>query len=446
MIVSRHFRSFITSALSIRGALAVTALLLASVLSGVDDVRGQQAGKALRLSAIEVSGLERYTREQVLAASGLQLGQLVDIPAIDEAANRLMSSGLFKKLSYRFRSAGNQVTVTFQVEEARETVPVVFDNFVWFSDQELLEAVRREIPTFDGTAPESGDMPDNIKKALQQLLNDRKIQGHVEYFPATNASGKNARYLFSVKGVKIPICALLFPGAQDVKESDLLKASKSLFEQSYSREEVQTFAVYNLIPIYRQRGHLRASFLEPVVKPQSDAECLNGVHVTMQVDEGSIYTWDKAEWSGNVALSAQELSNAIGIKTGERADGLKIDKAPHFVSEAYGKKGYIEARVAGVPEFDDANRRVSYRYNVTEGPQYRMGTLEINGLPEDLTQKLKESWQLKTSDLFDASYYDKFMKKALVEINAHGLRPQNISVKNKANPDNRTVSVVIDFK
>jgi outer membrane protein assembly factor BamA len=446
MIVPRFLRLRIPSAVNLRSRHALPLLLLISVLLIAHAAHAQQAGKALRLGAIEITGLQRYTREQVLTASGLQLGQPVDIPAIDEAANKLLSSGLFKKLSYRFRSAGSQVTVTFLVEETKETVPVVFDNFVWFSEQELQEAVRREVPTFDGTVPESGEMPDSIQKALQQLLNERKIPGHVEYYSAASAAGKNARYLFSVKGMKIPICSIVFPGAKDVKESELVNTAKPLFAQGYSREEVQTFAVYNLIPIYRQRGHLRASFLEPVVKPATNDDCQNGVNVTFQVDEGPIYTWEKAEWSGNTTLSAQELSSALGMKPGERADGLKIDKGLHFIYEAYGKKGHIETRVASRPEFDDSNRRVAYHYEVTEGPQYRMGTVEIVGLPEALAQRLKDSWQLKMSELFDTSYYDAFLKKAMMEIAAAGLRPQDINVQNKPNRDNRTVNVVITFK
>lgn len=338
------------------------------------------------------------------------------------------------------------MTVTFEVEEAKETVPVVFDNFVWFSEQELMEAIRREVPSFDGTAPESGGMPDNIKKALQNLLNERKIQGQVEYLAAADASGKNSRYLFSVKGVKIPICSLLFPGAKDVKESDLLQASKPLFEQDYSREDVQTFARINLIPIYRQRGHLRASFLEPVIKPQKDADCQNGVSVTLQVDEGNIYTWDKAEWTGNSTFTAQELSAALGMKPGERADGLKIDKGRASISQFYGKKGYIEARVADAPVFDDANRRVSYRYTVTEGAQYRMGAVEIKGLPEDLAKRLKDNWKLQAGDVFDASYDEDFMKRAMMEVAAAGFTPQESKVEYKPNRDNRLVDVLINFK
>ncbi len=448
MIVPRSFRSLHLSPASRRSNFAPACLLLLTFfLINVHVASGQQeTTKGLRLGKVEVSGLERYTHEQVLAASGLQIGQPIDIPAADEAANRLMSSGLFKTLSYRFRSSGNQVTISFQVEEAKAMFPVVFDNFVWFTDQQLLDAIRREVPSFDGTAPESGQMPDSIKKALQALLNERKIPGQVDYFLSADVAGKNAEHLFSVKGVKIPICALVFPGARDVKESELLTAAKPLFEQDYSFKDVVAFAKATLIPIYRQRGHLRAHFLDPVAKPSSDADCKNGVNLDLQINEGYIYTWEQAHWSGNAALSAQELSAALGMKAGERADGSKIDKGWRLISEAYGKKGYIEARVKGTPEFDDANRRVSYNYSVTEGPLYRMGALEINGLPEALTQRLKDSWKLQPSDVFDASYYETFMKKAMMEIGAAGLRLSETNVQFKPNRDNLTVNVIVNIK
>ncbi len=446
MFVPRAFDALNPGAIFRRSRITLPLLLLSFFLLAVHCVQGQQAAKVSRLGKIEVNGLERYTHEQVVTASGLQLGQAVDIPAVDEAANRLMSSGLFKKLSYRFRSNGGQVTVTFDVEEAKETVPVVFDNFVWFSEQELQQAIHRDVPSFDGTAPESGEMPDNIKKALQRLLNERRIEGHVEYYPAADASGKNARHHFAVKGIKIPICALRFPGSLDVKESDLLKAARQLMGQDYSREDILSFARVNLLPVYRQRGHLRASFLEPSAKPLSDTECPNGVSVSLQVDEGNIYTWEKAQWTGNSVLTEQELSAALGMKTGERADGIRIDKGAVSVAQAYGKRGYIEARLTAVPEFDDANRRVTYRYAVTEGGQFRMGTLEINGLSEALTEKIKYGWKLQAGEAFDASYAEAFVKKAFTELAAAGPVPQESKIEYKPNPDNRLVNVFIYFK
>jgi hypothetical protein len=43
--------------------------------------------------------------------------------------------------------------VTFTIEEAEWTMPVLLDNFVWFKDDEIVTALRQRIPSFDGTAP-----------------------------------------------------------------------------------------------------------------------------------------------------------------------------------------------------------------------------------------------------------------------------------------------------
>src|SRR5436853_3720965 len=227
----------------------LSSLLLIALLLIAPLAHAQQpaSGKTLRLSSIEVKGLQRYNKEQAIAASGLQIGQQIDVAALDAAAQRLAGSGLFTNLSYRLHTQGNEATVTFEVEEAKGAgVPVVFDNFVWFTDEEIANAVRRELPAFDGTALESSGMINGITKALQQLLQEKKIQGTVDYTPSADPSGGHAKHVFSVKGANIKICTLHFPGATDVQESELVKYSKTLFENEYSREFVHAYADANL--------------------------------------------------------------------------------------------------------------------------------------------------------------------------------------------------------
>src|SRR5438045_7217879 len=108
--------------------------------------------KGSQLSKIDVIGLKRYSQNQVIVASGLQIGQKIDSDAVKAAAQRLSKSGLFKSLSYNFRFNNGQMEIKFQVEE-NETIPCTFDNFVWFNNEEILNAIRMEVPTFDGTAP-----------------------------------------------------------------------------------------------------------------------------------------------------------------------------------------------------------------------------------------------------------------------------------------------------
>lgn len=427
----------------------LAAILSTLALAFVTNANSQQPSstQAMQLSKIEVVGLHRYANEQVVAASGLQIGQNINTDMLDAAASRLMGSGLFKKLSYRLRGGGGKAIVTFEVEELTGGVPVVFDNFVWFSDEELLGAIRRELPSFDGTAPETGGMTDNIIKALEQLLRERKIPGRVEYTPSADAAGGNAKHIFSVKGISVPVCALQFPGATDVQDSELVKNSKPLFGSDYSKEFVASFAEENLKPIYRQKGHLRATFQVTAARLENNSNCKDGASVTVPVEEGLVYSWDKAQWSGNTFLSAQELDSALGMKSSELANGLKIDAGFKTVREAYGKKGFIMAWASSKPSFDDATRRVVYSISMNEGPQFHMGNINITGLSEGEAKNLKEKWKLHPGDVYNASYLDEFMMN-VVRSFVMGKGQSSGRIEREVKPDrqNLTVDVIINFK
>src|SRR5215470_11072586 len=247
----------------------------------------------LQITRIEVTGLARYTQSQVVAVSGLHVGDRVTVAALDNAVNHLIGTGLFTKANYRYRTVGDRATVTFEVEEVKWSVPVVFDNFVWFGDQELIKLVAQQVPSFDGTAPESGPVLESIRASLARLLLDRHLPGEVEYLKSAGVKGKNVEHIFSVRGVNIPICSLHFIGAAAIPETELVKESKPLFEGDYSRAVVSGFANGTLKRAYARLGRLRAVFKDPEVKPENTASCQNGVSVTLHVEEGAVYRWDK---------------------------------------------------------------------------------------------------------------------------------------------------------
>ena len=401
-----------------------------------------------KIAAIEIEGVQTLTRETVVATSGLKIGDAFSVETTDAAAERLVSSGLFKKVGYRTRNAGNNVTITFQLEEIKgQSSPVVFDNFIWFSDEELAAAIVREVPSFNGSAPDIGNTNEAIKKALQNLLAERKLPGQVEYNLTEH------EHLFRVEGAPMKICTLHFPGAQNVSEEKLIQATRSSMDQEYSRQSAKTFPKYGLYPIYRELGHLRASFGAPVAKPEKSSGC-EGVDLTIPVTEGPLYLWSKAAWSGNQVLSAQELDDALGMKPGEAANGKKFDKGLMEVQKAYGKHGHIQAHTDPTPEFDDAGSKVTFKLAVNEGPQYRMGTVEFKGFTSDDAATLSKRWGLKSGEVYDRSYAGRFFRSEAVQIttrianerDSQGKPRPNIDTREIPNRQTLTVNVVIELK
>jgi outer membrane protein assembly factor BamA len=424
--------------------LRILATICVSILAATSTF----AQTAQKITKIEAEGLQTLTTEKVIATSGLKIGDPFSEQATDAAAERLANSGLFKKVGYRTRYVGADVTITFQLEELKgQSSPVVFDNFVWFSDEELTAAIVREVPTFNGSAPDAGDTSEAIKKALQNLLAERKLPGQVEYNLTEH------EHLFRVEGVSMKICTLHFPGAQNVSEQKLIQETRNSMDQEYSRQSAKTFPKYGLYPIYRELGHLRATFEAPVAKPEKKGGC-EGVDLTIPVNEGPRYSWAKAEWSGNQALTAQELDGALSMKPGEVANGKKFDKGLNEIKKAYGTHGHIQVRMDSTPEFDDTAPNVTFKIAVDEGPQYRMGTVEFKGFSRGDAAALGKKWGLKSGEVYDQSYVSRFfrnearetMMQIASERQAQSKPAPNLDTQERPNRQSLIVNLVIELK
>jgi outer membrane protein assembly factor BamA len=395
-----------------------------------------------RLTTIVFEGLKSQPPEKMIAASGLQVGQTIDFEMVKAAAQRLSQTGLFGKVAYRYRYSSTQIELTFELEEKTTGKKRChFDNFVWFSDKEIVDAIKRDMPDFDGSIVVSDFVGEEIKKSLTRLLAEKKIAGEVVY-----ELDQNLSYSFKVKGANLPVCDFQFAGGQDELKRPLLEALKPLFKTEYSKSDVRLFANAALVPIYTQRGYLKAAFQAAQPSLSASGACANAIVVTLPVAEGLQYHWNDPVWSSNQAYSAQELNAALKLKQGDVADSMKIEQSWFEVRGVYGKKGYLGVRLKPEPVFDDARRFVTYQVALTEGPQYRMGQVTIAGLPEDEARRVKDAWGLKAGEVFNTSYIDVFLEKVV----RGGLIRQTQGVRAgqelKRDEQNLTVDVVVKFE
>lgn len=422
-------------------------LIIVCMIAGIClvQVLGQdQANTNYRLGKVSFVGLKRIDEKQVAAATGLQPGQSVNIEGVKAAAGRLMGTGFFAKVLYRYRSNADVLDVTFEVEEVR-TVPCVFDNFVWFSQQEILDEIKVELNSFDGSLPESGTSILVVRKVLERMLQDKKIAGQVDYlFSEGSLSKARPEHIFSIKDPGPKVCSLHLVGVKGVLEAELRSVTKPLLESDYSYIYSREFAPSNFNPIYRKHGFLRAAFRDPQAELDSGGKCKNGVKLTLTIDEGLAYNWEQSEWSNNQVLSSSELISLLGMKAGELANGEKMDEGLKAILKAYGRRGYIAVRFKPRPEFDDASRKVTFKFAVEEGPQFRMGELTLLNISDADARKFREAWKVKTGDVYDDGYLVDFLKDTL-----DGLRirvpKSGWHIETKPDLTNKTVSLSINF-
>src|SRR5688572_5990160 len=157
--------------------IPVMVVALCCVLAAAAAAAGQQppADAAFPIGTIAVTGITRFTKDQVVQVSGLTTGASVKVGDLQAAAKRMAETGFFSNVSYRYAVADSRFDVTFEIEEASWTMPVVFDNFVWMTPAELVAEVGRDMLTFDGNVPATDLARNFLTKTLQKSLVSRSL-------------------------------------------------------------------------------------------------------------------------------------------------------------------------------------------------------------------------------------------------------------------------------
>src|SRR5437867_8963850 len=88
------------------------------------------AQKKWPIEKINVEGLKNYSQSQVLAAAGLKVGQAAGKEDFDAARDRLLATGVFETVGYRFAPAAgsNGYAAAFEVVEVEPVYAVRFEG------------------------------------------------------------------------------------------------------------------------------------------------------------------------------------------------------------------------------------------------------------------------------------------------------------------------------
>ena len=435
----------------LRRAIFASCLVILEVSIGIASARAQSSPptSSFRLAAVEFTGLSRFTKAQASAASGLRVGDSITASQLTVAADGLSRSGVFESVSYKFVTRGEELTATFAVVENKNFLPCSFDNFVWFSPEQIDKTLRLRVPLYAGLTPQTGDTQKMIKEALRNLLQSNGINGDVDVIPfSAGLSGPVAGIQFRVTGIAMPIRTANFPASSAVSEKELQIAAAQVIGRNFSTSEMTEFSSVGLLPLYRQRGYLRAAFEAPQAAIIGNPP--NGtppdIALTIPVKEGVQYFWEKSEWSGNRQFPTDALEKTLGMKSKEIANQAKIDAGFDSVKKGYDKSGFIDATVQPTESIDDTTRLAAYSVTIHEGRQYHMGHLQFAGIPDKIANDLVSKWKLKPGDIYDAAYLKEFLQKVafpkLFEMKVTNTRP---NIKLQRNEQNATVDVEISF-
>ncbi len=443
-LLSADFRKF---------RFAIFAVLFLS-LAGVDFALAPFASTAMasqaageKLAAITVTGSHRFKGPEIAAVSGLHAGQIVTRDELQLAADRLAKLGLFTNVQYKFSSGSGGLSVEYQLGDAL-TIPVTFDNFPKFSDEELGAAIKNAVGLFDGTAPENGTILLTMSNAIEELIATRNLHATVVHAVVTRPDGEHVMQ-FRIDGDVLRVTDVEFSDSLAKRDATIQQILSQLIGKPFSRSAIDLFEFEHVRPVYLRNAFLRVKFGAPTARFEGDPTkpLPDKVFVVAPIDPGPAYKWGGVEWTGNSAIPTAELQGYIELKPGDIADGVRMESGWNRVLDMYGARGYLDAKITPTPRYDDKATIVSYTVAVGEGPQYKMGQLVLTGLSSEGERRIRGAWQIPAGAIFNNGVYEEFLAHGTKEaFSGLPFHYEKIGRFLQKDPPTAIVDVLLDFQ
>ena len=414
-----------------------------------------QATKSLgKIKEVHVTGLKRYTTANILAATGLAVGQTVFEGDLQNAASRLGSTGAFSDIVFNYSTLSGTVKVEFTVVEADKLLALRFENFVWWTDDELREQLRQRVLLFKDELPVSGALADSVADALQAMVSERDVPGHVQYSRYAKEGGPIEAYLYHIDEAGIRIRSVDFPGGAPEEVPELQSATrKQLLGKDYLASQVVIVAAHDFRDVYLRHGYLQADFGAPAAKVSAAAASDTAdaakdeptpvfVTVTVPVQPGPQFLLGGVDFAGNHAFPNPELEKFVTVLTGQPANLPQLQRGLEEMRKLYGTRGYMRIEQKLDQHLDTATKTARFTVQIAEGAVYKFGELTIEGIDSQIAAKLRDQWSLRPDEPFDTSYEERFLKET------QKLLPPgrwSISVQEHVNESDKTVDLTLRY-
>ena len=383
-----------------------------------------------------------FPRDRVLALTSLNLGQLAGKPEFDAARDRLVASGNFETVGYKFEPGPNKqgFAVTFQVTEVQPVFPVRFED-LGVPAKDIERVLAAKDPLFSpANLPATKNVLDRYTAWIQEYLGTRgvteKIVGKVVALTSDTfvIAFRPARGLPAVSQVT-------FTGNQVVPGSVLRAAVNDVaIGAPYTEAGFREILNNTIRAVYEQRGRVRVAFPEVRAEPAGDVE---GVNVVVRIDEGASYELGKVEIAGPSPLTPAALLKIGDFKTGDVANFDRVHEGLERIRLAVRREGYLKAKVTSERNINDEKKTVAIAVRIDPGPQYMMGQLTLVGLDLEGEAEMRRVWTMKEGKVFNPEYPDHFLTRIKEEGVFEGLG--STKADSKINEGAHVVDVTLTF-
>jgi len=388
------------------------------------------------LDSITIEGNRILSAAAITAASGLKRGEKADTAAFDAARDRLLASGYFETVGYRFKpSATAGYQVTFEVQEVTTLYPIRVDALP-ATTAEVTAYLTSTDPLFSGKLPGTKQVLDRTSREVEHFLASRNQPAEVSARVIALAPEKLEIDFTPLHGLPV-VANVAFEGAKVLNATDLHnKMGEVAFGQPYTENNFRTLLDNQIRPLYDAKGYMRVTFPKIVTTPSAQVA---GLDVVVTVNEADQYKLGDVRLDGPApGDSARLLKNAKITALDQVKDGS--DK----IKTSLRHQGYPDAEVNLEKTLNDEKKTVDYAIVIEPGAQYRMGKLTVNGLGLDGEAAIRKMWSVPAGDPFPVEYPEVFLSKVKEEGIFDNLG--DMKQRSDINRTTHVADVTLDFK
>lgn len=168
-----------------------------------------------------------------------------------------------------------------------------------------------------------------------------------------------------------------------------------------------------------------------------------GVEVTIELVPGPISAIDAITFTG-ATLPAKDLVGVVAkwLVVGQPVVEARIDSAAQALSAYYWEKGYANVHVVS-PEIKAG--RIPLAFKITEGPVFKIGVIDIKGVPAADHAKYLKLFGVKQGDTFSRNAIASGRDKILLSLNEAGKKLANVLPLTKVDMAGKRISLTLEI-
>ncbi len=363
------------------------------------------------LETLRVEGNKHVPAAKIIATSGLKIGRTVVKDDFEIARTRLIDTGAFVNVGYEFKpsAAGTGYDATLEVMELAEYYPFRFEDLP-AKDDAIRAALNRQNFIFTDQIPVTETIVKKYTQAIEQFLGGGvRIVGKLGHPDGLT----DLEMIFTAVGARPNVAQVAFTGNVVVPEDLLISTfSQAAVGVPFSDAEMRRQLDYSIRPLYDARGRIRVSF--PKITT-AKAERVDGVIVTVAVNEGVAYNLGQVRFQGVAASEASKLANVADLKKGDIANFDDVKAGVERIHKRYRNNGYLHVSEKVDREVQDSDHTVNVVVTIDQGAQYHFGKLKVDGLDIFSEPEIRKMWGDREGKPFQPDFPESFLAKVREE-------------------------------